>query len=187
MCLDILRNPVKSLATAKKSRNMNKTLLALVESSILFALATAVLVAKSGLYPQLLIMSTTAVFFVMLIGTLLMGIIVHISASTLTSKGKYFDGLTSVVYGMLPISLGFFATSLLTFIPFSAGLQIIVLAITLASGVSTIYRGIKELYGTDMLTSFVVVSIAVLVIFVAVYASVGLTVLSRVTSLGVVG
>ncbi len=186
MCIDILRNPVKSLAVAKKSKNMNKTLLALVESSVLFALATAVFVTKTGLVTELLLTSAAAVFFVMLIGSLLMGIVVHVSASTLTSRGKYFDGLTSVVYGMLPISLGFFLTSLVSFIPFSAGLQIIVLAITLAVGISTVYRGIKELYSTDMVTSFVVVSVAILVIFVAVYTSAGITILNRVASMGVI-
>lgn len=186
MCIDILRNPVKSLAIAKKSKNMNKTLLALVEMSILFALATGILVAKTGLATQLLLTSTVAVFLVMLVGALLMGLVVHISASTLTSRGKYFDGLTSVVYGMLPISLGFFVTSLLTFIPFSVGLQIIILTITLAVGISTVYRGIKELYSTDMVTSFVVVSVAILVIFVAVYASAGLAILNRVAALRVV-
>ena len=186
MCIDILKNPVKSLAVAKKSKNMNKTLLALVESSVLFALATAVFVVKTSFIVTLLITSAIAVFLVMLVGALLMGLVVHISASTLTSKGKYFDGLTSVVYGLLPISIGFFVTSLLTFIPFSVGLQIIVLALTLAYGISIIYRGIKELYSTDMVTSFIVVSIAILVIFIAVYTSAGIAILNRVATLGVV-
>ena len=186
MCIDILRNPVKSLAIAKKSKNMNKTMLALVESSVLFALAAGILVARTSLLTELLLMSTVAVFLVMLIGSLLMGLVVHISASTLTSRGKYFDGLTSVVYGMLPISLGFFLTSLVSFIPFSIGLQIIILAITLAVGISTVYRGIKELYSTDMVTSFIVVSVAILVIFVAVYASAGITILNRVAAMGVI-
>jgi hypothetical protein len=127
-----------------------------------------------------------AVFFVMLIATLLLGLIVHISASVLTGKGSYFGGLTAVVYGTVPISLGFFVTSLLTFIPFSTGLQIIVLAVTLASGMSVIYRGVKDLYSTDIVTSFVVISIAILVVFVAIYTSVGLTLLNRVASLGVI-
>ncbi len=186
MCIGILRNPVKSLAAAKKNRNMNKTLLALVESSVLFALATAVLVAGTGFAAELLLTSAAAVFFVMLVGLLLLGLVVHISASTLTGKGRYFDGLTPVVYGTLPVSLGFFLTSLVSFVPFSAGLQIVILAITLAAGISTVYKGIKELYSTDMVTSFVVVSVAILVIFVAVYASAGITILNRLTSLGVV-
>jgi hypothetical protein len=53
MCIDIIRNPVKSLAAAKKSKNMKKTLVALVEASILFALATGILVAKTGLIAEL--------------------------------------------------------------------------------------------------------------------------------------
>ncbi|HLC54579.1 MAG TPA: hypothetical protein VJK07_03035, partial [Candidatus Nanoarchaeia archaeon] len=79
---------------------------------------------------------------------------------------------------------GFLAASILSWIPFSTGVQIIVLALMLASGVSTIYRGIKELYRTDMVTALVVVSISVLVIFLAVYASVGLTMLNRFAVLG---
>ncbi len=184
MCLDILKDPAKALLAARKKTDMRKTFIALVESSIIFAVASAVMASRIGVSAGLILASLVLAFVAVWVITFLLGLIVHISAYTLTSKGKYHDGLTPVVYGMLHISVGFLAASILSWIPFSTGVQIIVLALMLASGVSTIYRGIKELYRTDMVTALVVVSISVLVIFLAVYASVGLTMLNRFAVLG---
>ena len=183
MCIDLLKNPVKSIMDAKKKRNMNKTLLVLIESAVLFAIASSLIVSRIGL-SVLLVGSAIATFLVVVIGILLFGLAVHISATTLGGKGKYFHGLTSIAYAMLPISVGMLVASLLAFAPLTAGLQVIVFALSFALGFSMIYRGIKELYGMDMITVFVVVSIAVVVVFVSIYASLGLSLLSRVASLG---
>ena len=183
MCLNILRNPVKSLLEAKKKKNMNKTLLVLVENSVLFGIAAALIIARIG-FSGLLLGSAAATFLVILIGILLFGLVVHISATTLGGKGKYFEGLTAVTYAMTPMSVGIFVSSLLALVPLTAGLQVIVLALSFALGFSLLYRGIKELYSTDMITAFVVVSIAILVIFISIYASLGLSLLGRVASMG---
>lgn len=185
MCIDILRNPVKSLLDAKKKRNMKKTALVLIEESILFALATGILVAKTGFYDVLLIMSMAAIFFVALVGVLLFGLVIHVISTTLGGKGRYFEGLTAVVYSVVPISVGVFIVSLLALVPLMTLLQVIVLALTFALGFSMFYRAIKELYSTDMITSFVAASVAVMVVLVAVYATLGLTLLNRLATAGV--
>src|SRR3989344_796255 len=103
MCLDILKNPVKSIAAAKKRKNMGKSLLAALESSVLLGLAGAIFLSGFSLAGS--VTAAITVFLTALIGILLFGIVVHVSATTLGGKGKYFEGLTSVVYASLPISI----------------------------------------------------------------------------------
>ncbi len=183
MCLDIIRNPSKALADAKKKNSMGKTLTVLLEASILMGLAAGVLAAKAGLFDTTLVLSSIiAVFLASVIGILLFGLIIYITATTLGGRGKYFEGLTSTAYALLPISAGMFIISLLAWVPFALGLQIIVLAVTLALGISILHRGIKELYKTDMVTSFVTVSIAAFVLLVALYFSLALSLLNRLAA-----
>lgn len=182
MCLDILRNPAKSIAAAKSKRNMNHTLKVLLETCVIFGLAAGVIVAKTGLFDILLAGSILTVFLMTLIGILLLGLVVHVTASTLGGKGKYFEGLTAVAYSMLPLSIGFFVVSLLAWAPFTIGIQIIVIALTFALGISMLHRAIKELYRTDMITASIAVFISVLAIFLAVYVSVGLSLLNRLAA-----
>lgn len=184
MCLDILKDPAKALVAARKKGDMKKTVIALVESSVIFAVASVIITSGAGVSSDIIFASMFLVFVTVWVVTFLLGLIIHITAYTLTSKGKYYDGLTPVAYGMLHISVGFVAAAVLSLFPFSTGVQIIVLALMLASGISTIYRGIKELYRTDMVTALVVVSIATLVIFMAVYASMGLAILNGFDMLG---
>ncbi len=185
MCIDILRNPVKSLTDAKKKRSMNKTILVLIEVSVIFAAATGVLVAKAGLFGILLLASAAAIFLVALVGMLLLGLVVHIITATLGGKGRYFEGLTTVTYSMVPLSAGVLIVSLLAWVPLTTGIQIIVIALTFALGLSVLFRGIKELYSIDMVTSYVAVSVAVMAILIAVYASLGLSLLNRIATAGV--
>ena len=179
MCLDILRNPVKSLLIAKSKRNMNRTLKVLIETCVVFALAAGVIVAKTGIVDILLAGSIVTVFLMTLVGFLLFGLIVHVTSSTLGGKGKYYEGLTTVAYSMLPMSAGFLVIALLSWAPLTIGIQIIVLALALAVGISLLHRGVKELYRTDMVTASMAVLISVLAILLAIYVSVGMSLLNR--------
>ena len=76
-------------------------------------------------------------------------------------------------------------SAVLTLLPFTGGLQLIVLAVAIAMGFATLYRGIKELYTVDMVTSLVAVSVSILALLMATYASVGLSLLTRVAALPV--
>jgi len=181
MCLDILRNPVKSLMDAKKN-SPNKTLTVLLGTSVLFGVSAGILVAKTGLYDLLLAGSIITVFLMALIGMMLFGLVIYIVATTLGGRGRYLQGLTATSYSMVPVSVGAFIISLLAWIPFTVGVQIVVLALTLALGISLLHRGIKELYRTDMITSFVAVSISALAVLMAIYVSVGLSLLGRLAA-----
>ena len=183
MCLDIIKNPVKSIAQAKKRKNMNKTLIVLVESAVLFAIAAALIVAKTNIYNIAVLGSALSAFFVTLIGMMLFGMTIHVSATILGGKGKYFGGLTAVSYGALPLSAGFFIVALLSLIPLTVGIQIVIMAISAAMGLGIVYRGIKDLYSIDTVTSIVVVSIAMIALLIALYTSAGISLLSRAATM----
>jgi hypothetical protein len=183
--LDVLKNPVKAILDAKKKKDMKKTALVLIESAIFFAIASGVIVASTGLYDALLVSSVVSMFVIVLVAGLLVGFVFYAAAITLGGKGGYFEGLTAISYGLLPISVGVLVSAVLMVIPYTSGLQLIVLAFAFVLGFSVVYRALKELYSTDMVTTLVVVSVSVLAIIMAIYASVGLSMLARVALLPV--
>jgi hypothetical protein len=180
MCFDVLKNPVKAIIDAKKKKNMTKTVIVLIESAVFFALSAGIIVASTGLYDALLLSSVISMFVIVLVAGLLMGFVFYVAASTLGGKGGYFEGLTATSYALLPISIGVLISSILMVIPFTSGLQVIVLAFTFALGFGIVYRGLKELYSMDMVTTLVVVSVSIVAIIMGIYASVGLSMLARV-------
>ncbi len=183
MCLDIIKNPVKSLSDAKRVKNLRKSVLTLIETSVLFALASGIVVAGSGLSEVFLLGSIASVFAALFIGLLLLSVIVNVVVTTLGGKGKFFEGLTVVSYSMLPIGLAVFVSAIASLAPFTGGIQLIILALGFALGLSMLYRGIKELYKTDMITSFVAVSVTILTLLLATYASVGLSMLTNIATI----
>ncbi|KHO47655.1 MAG: hypothetical protein QT00_C0002G0315 [archaeon GW2011_AR5] len=179
MCLDILRNPTKAILAAKKP-NPKKAMMALLESSVIFAIAAGILVAKT--VPAFVAGSVITTFFMALMAIVLFSLVVYITTTTLGGRGKYIEGLTATAYSAVPVSAGLLVVALLAWMPFVIGVQIVVLALTLALGISMLHRGIKELYRVDMVTSFISVAISVFVILLAVYASVGISLLGRLAS-----
>lgn len=182
MCFDIIRNPAKSIAGAKKRKSMNRTLIVAVESAVLFAVAAAVVMAKTG-FSALVLAAAVSAFLFVLICILLFGLIVQIAATTLGCRGKYYEGLTAAAYSTVPMAVGVFVVSLLALVPMAAGLRLMVIALTFALGFSLLYRAIKELFATDMITSFVVVSVSILAVFAAVYVSFGFSMLTNMAAL----
>jgi len=186
MCIDILRNPAGAIVKAKKSRNMNKTLLALIEASVLLAIASAIVVIKTGAYSQLAytiaLASAVTIFVMVLVLSLIMGYVLKIIATTLGSTGRYYDGLTVFAYSLIPMSASIFLGAIFALVPGGAIISVIALALGFASGLSLLYRGVKEMFKTDMVTAFVAVSVLILVIFIAASGSLGLTALTRLSS-----
>lgn len=176
MCFDILKNPVKSITAAKK-QNFNKTFTVVIEACVLLAVAGGLIAAKLGFGSSGIFASSVAMFLFALIFVLLFALMVHIAANTLGGRGKFYEGLTAVAYAMLPAAAGLFVVSLLAFIPFTLGVQIIVLALSFVSGLSMLYRGVKELYRTDLLTSLVTISVVIVVLIVTIYITAGISLL----------
>ncbi|MCX6815572.1 MAG: YIP1 family protein [Candidatus Aenigmarchaeota archaeon] len=187
MCLDILKNPVSALEKAKKSKNTNKSIIVLAESAILFALTSIVAIMKgTGFAPasySLVAVSAIIIFLVILIFSMIIGYAMKIIVNILGGKGGYYEGLTAISYSLMPVSVAVFVSSLLSLVTGGPIIGIIVLIIGFASGISLLYRSIKELFKTDMLTAFIAVSVLILVLFVASSISFGLS-LFNLSALG---
>jgi hypothetical protein len=192
MCIEILKNPVAAIIRAKK-KNTKETWTALVCASVLFAIATGVAVLRSGGFSQVALpiaaVTMVSVFVVVLIISIVLGYILKIIVTTLGGSGKYHEGLTIISYSILPISAALLVAVILTMVP-AVGvlLSVIVLAAGFATGLSLLYRGIKELFKTDMVVALIAVSVLILVLFVSLSASFGLSTLmqlGRIVPIGV--
>ena len=91
----------------------------------------------------------------------------------LGGKGKYYEALTATTYSSLPISIGLFIMSLVSAAYPMLGMLLgfIVLAITIALSLSIYFRSIKELYSTDMFTTFIGFLIIIYVFMLSIYLS----------------
>lgn len=184
MCIDVIRSPVSAVLAAKKRKNMSKTWLTLFEASALFGLASAVFVLRSNpAAVSLAAVSALSVLAVILLLSILLGFVLRIIVSNLGGKGKYYESLTSISYALAPISVASFVGSLLGVLPGGVILSSVALALGFASGISILYRSIKELFATDLITALVAVSIVIIVLFVTASASFGLATLTRFGSL----
>lgn len=176
MMSQLLFNPTSEILKAKKEKNLNSTLIILLIESILIGLAAYILSTKTLAQPLLAIL----VVFLYLASKLFYGFLIQIVFTVLGGKGKYFEGLTSIVYAMFPIASSFFVSSILVLIhPVGVLLSIIILLIFSVMGVSTFYRGVKELFNVDMIVAWIGISILVLSTVVAMYLMVFSTVLQR--------
>ncbi len=186
MCIDVFRDPEKALNNAKRRRSMNRTWLATAEASALMALASALVVVRTAYFGplawQLAAVSALSIFVVMFILSIILGYIIRIIVTTLGGTGKYFEGLTVVSYALLPISAGLFVASLLALVPAGIVISALATAVGFAYGLSILYRGIKELFKTDMITAFVAVSILIIVLLAAASVTLGFTALTRLGS-----
>jgi hypothetical protein len=180
MCFDVLKNPVKAIENAKKKRTMGKTVGLMIVTAIVFGISVLILLAKTLAFTTVIgVGAFIGVFLLTLVFTLLFGLIIQIAAVTLGGKGEYYEGLTSITYALWPISIGFLIAVIIALIPYASVISGIILAVLFALGISTLYRSIKELFKIDMITSFVVVSIVILALFVGIYTIFGLGALDK--------
>lgn len=186
MCIEVLKNPVGAISTAKKSRNMGKVLLTLVEACIFIALVPLVSLASAGIsepYVSFALVTSLTIFVLVLVFSIITGCVLRIAATTLGGSGGYYEGLTVVSYSLVPVSLSILISAAFSLVPAGAFIGVIALLFGFSLGLSTIYRGVKDMFKTDMITSFVTVSVLVLVIFIAFSASTGLAGIAGIGSL----
>lgn len=184
MCIEIIKYPAKAIEKAKKSKNMNSTLTILIEVAILFGIAAAVIVAKLPLPIASLMYAAVGASFVsglllIIVAALFLGLVLHTVAAIMGGKGEYFNALTTVTYTMVGPVVGILVAALLSIIPVvGAVVGFIVLALTFAHGFSVLYKGTKDLYGVDMVTTLVIISVVTLSVVAAVWIAMVLNIAS---------
>ena len=181
-----LFNPIEVLEKEKEEKNTVKSIVILLVASAVLALSAAI-----GIFRVLSsVLGTTGfdlgyfgaglgtgivaviVFVLVFIGGLFFGLVLKMIFTVLGGEGGYFEGLSVIAYSLLPFSIGALISSVCTFIPFVGGvISFAALAIFGAVAYATLYRASKELFNTDMITSFIGITVLVGVMVLALYIS----------------
>ncbi len=184
MLLEIVKSPAKAIASAKKKGGQHTIKLLLV-NSLLIAVAFGLFLVRfssvSATFANIALIAASTGFLLSFILSVFFAYTLQIIVNTLGGNGKYMDGLAVMAYSLTGISLGLVVCSLVLFVPMVGPmLALLILSITTALSVATLYRAIKDLFRTDMIVSFVSVSILIISMMVAIY---GITLLTIGTGL----
>lgn len=183
--MKILTSPEKAIAEAKKEKNLTKSIEVLVAAAVLLAIATLIGVLPIPTMANQRVESALGVFLFVVVGGLFLGWIVKIAMTTLGGQGKYFEGLTVVSYSCLPISIGVLIAAIASVAgAIGAVISFVALAFFVVLGTAIMYRGIKDLFKTDMVTALVGVLVIYIAIITAAYGSTALGLKELITPLG---
>lgn len=163
MC-EILWNPLKT----KKDASIERSATLMVGEAVILAVATGIAMAKT----QMFIAGTSAiaVFVAVIFGVLYFAIVLKGVIKALLNKGEYQHALAVVTNSLLAISIGILIASILTYVPvIGIGLAYLVFVPFAGLSYAVMFKLIKNLYGTDMITSFVTVTILWTVIILSIY------------------
>lgn len=174
-------DPVKCVQEARKHKDMGRSLLILAIASVLFAVSLGLGLNRLGsVLPSNIPMTATrgvgvAIlgFSIFFLGGLFLGWLTKLTFHILGGKGHYYKGLSTVVYSLKYISVGILLAVLLSYIPFLGGLLAFLSVSTFGViSYATLYRAARELFGVDMITAFVGISVIFAVIMLSFYGSV---------------
>lgn len=163
---EVLFDPGTALQRAKSEHNMTTPLILVLLSSLIATIAVfmnlmpVLEISQEG---DIGLITAIMVFFVTAISILFMGYLVKITATTLTGKGGYFEGLTAMAFsgflssvGALILAIiifigGFLGTALDEFLITGAFLFIgtLVFVVFIALSFAVMFRAIKELFETN--------------------------------------
>jgi hypothetical protein len=185
MYAHVMRDPARSIQLAKKHKTMKKTVSTLLEACIVLGLAAIIVSFRTLALDSV----TTAVSIgvgviaFVLLASIISAFVIEIVMHTLGGKGKYYEALTVISYSIVPISAGMLLSSIVLFVP-SAGflLAFMLLLPTVAMGIALVYKGVKELFKVDMITSYAGVTIMIMTEFVSLYLLVMLSLISGIGS-----
>ena len=167
---EILTTPVTAITKAKKEKSLSKTFLILILSWILLSMSFFL-----SFYKELMIIialgSALTIFLFGILFSIFYSYVIDILMNVLGGKGKYYDSLTAATYSSFPISLGLLITSIATLVHPYLGLIVgfISISFTVALSFSIYFRAIKDLYSTDMLTTFIGLLIIIYVFIITSY------------------
>ena len=166
MCLkrvnELLTNPELAISKGKKERDLKKTFAILLFEWFLVGLSVLILINR--------IRVAVGIFFFGLVATLFSGVLTQIVFTCLGGKGKYFEGLTSNVYAIFPVSTASIFSSIFLYLPgIGVLLSFITFAIFTVLGLSILYRSVKEFFSTDMVSSLIGINILIAGLVLALY------------------
>ena len=107
------------------------------------------------------------------LGGLFFGWLIALAANVLGVKGGFFEGLTSVAYSVLYLSMGFLITGIFSLLSNPAILLVASFVSVMIFGVMSymvLFRAVKDLFATDLLTTFIIVGAIFAVAAFSVYS-----------------
>ncbi|MFH0869023.1 MAG: YIP1 family protein [archaeon] len=197
MCRNIpklLTAPADAIAAARKKSTYGDALATLIFDGIVLAIATAVFLTVLGsitglgaMFGQGLGIVAVVVFVAVFLGGLFLALLTKLVVRALGGKGDFLHGLTISSYTMAAPSVGLLVTAIFFAVPYIGPIiGFIAMALGFALGISTLYRAIKELFVTDMITALVavgVLTLALMTAFVIFTPSMGMGSLTTLTNL----
>jgi len=170
---EILFSPMTIINKAKKRRDINETLEVLVAVWLLFSFSNFFLTVSFGFAPLIQYIITLMIFFIGVLFTIFFSYLLEIILRNFGGRGAYFESLTSFSYGLLPLSLGVFITSLLgsTHYVLGGSLGFLIIALTASIGFSTFFRSLKDMFAVDLTTAAIGFGILMLITLFSIYIS----------------
>ncbi|MBI4895393.1 MAG: YIP1 family protein [Candidatus Aenigmarchaeota archaeon] len=166
-----ISKPAEAILESKKKKDIKSSLVYLLLSSVLMALAGSIATAKISIQTSMIV--GVGMFLMIFIGSLIIGWLIQLIATTLGGKGGYKEGLTAITNALVVPSIGAVAVAIFSYVPFlGIPLIFLTLAVSLSIGIAVFYRSIKELFSTDMITAFIVVSILAIALIIALLGTV---------------
>ncbi|MCD6478866.1 MAG: YIP1 family protein [Candidatus Diapherotrites archaeon] len=179
---DMLFDIDTALQKAKQEHSLGKTIGIALIASVLIGIASGLLVSQfpsrvSAMATSLSALTTlgtgflaVVVFILVFLLILLMGLVTELVANALGGKGTYFSGLTAVSYSSFVSAIGCFLGALLNFVPvIGLVIGVVVALIFFPLSMAVLYRSIKELFETDMITAFITVACVTTGFLAAIY------------------
>ncbi|MBI2675769.1 MAG: YIP1 family protein [Candidatus Aenigmarchaeota archaeon] len=170
--MEYLLNPQEFFKRAKANKSLINSVVYLIVGAVLVNLSMAVTASKySPFLSQLFSAGSLALLILTFFGGLLFSYIFQLTFTALGGKGRFMHGLTAIGYSLMLVSIALFLSSLFSLIPlvygipFGALLSLIAILIFGVLAFSSLYVGAKELFGVDMITAFVGVSVMTGTIF----------------------
>ncbi len=174
--MDFFKNPEKVIRTAKREKNINKTFVYQLLVSAIFAVSTYIATYRVySVFSGASVVLAAICFVLGVLGLFIVGFLAKIVMNILGGKGKYFEGLTAIVYSMVAPSFGAVISVLTALVPGGVIIGIPVLIITIAIGYATFYRALKEFFRVDMITALIGTSVVTASIIIGMYIGIFLS------------
>jgi hypothetical protein len=165
---ELLFNPIEAVKRTKVKRNIEKISSLLVVEWFIISIANIIMFGNLG---KLTMISTgITVFLAGIPLTLFISLILFLIMRTLTGKGSYYKALTGITFGLFAISMGILISSPFVYVPkFGFLIMLLLLSITGSLSLAVFYRSIKELFDSDIVTTWIGMGLVGAGLMLAVY------------------
>ena len=208
--MSLFTNPAEAIMQAKATRSMGTAILLLLIVSVLLAISAGVTTAVRtssyssygyGSYyrPQTeaggIVISAFVTFMGVFLGGLFLGYLTSVAMKTLSGTGGFFEGVASIAYSIFVPGITLFVAGLLSLGGAASRDATAMSAVTLLGavlilwgailGFATLYRSLKELFSTDMITAYVGAGVLTLGVVVVFYYMLATAMMPYISMMGI--